>query len=369
MKVLVIGGGIMGTSIALELAGPGFEVTVLERSIPGAEASSAAAGMLAPQLEASGPGPMLELSMRSRTLYPGWAARLGSETGLDVGYRDCGALQVALTLAQAHALEATVAWQAASGLRATFLTGDEARALEPALSAEAVAAAHFPDDHQVEPKKLMAALSAAARRRGVTFRPAVVRQLVSDGQRVQGVDVDDGRLDAGLVVVAAGAWSAQVAGAGLDAAHLVPARGQLIELTLPSAPLRHVLKAGLGYVVPRADGRVVCGTTVELVGFDKRVTAEGLHTVLDHALTLCPSLKSAAVTDSWAGLRPWTADGLPMLGRSHLEGLLIASGHARNGILLAPITARLIGQLARGERPAMDVGPFRPDRFRQAPSG
>jgi glycine oxidase len=363
MTVVVVGGGLIGTAIALELAAPGVEVIVLEKSIPGAEASSAAAGMLAPQLEASGPGPMLELSMRSRTLYPAWAARLETETELDVGYRDCGALQVAVTSAQAHALEATVAWQAASGLRATFLTGDEARALEPGLSPDAVAAAHFPDDHQVEPRKLMSALSAAARRRGIAFRRAAVRQLVASGARVVGVDLDDGRLAAELVIVAAGAWSSQVAGAGLDPAHLVPARGQLVELSLPAAPLRCVLKSGVGYVVPRSDGRVVCGTTVELVGFDKRVTAEGLRAVLDHALTLCPALGQATVTESWAGLRPWTADGLPLLGRGHLEGLLIASGHARNGVLLAPITARLIGQLARGERPAMDLSPFRPERF------
>jgi glycine oxidase len=364
VKVLIVGGGIMGTAIAAELVSSDVQVTVLERSIPGAEASTAAAGMLAPQLEAQAPGPMLELSMRSRTMYPAWVHRLTALSGVDVGYLESGALQVAFTAAQAHELEATVAWQSALGLRASFLTADEARALEPKLSPDAVAAAHFPDDHQVDPRKLMGALSAAARATGVTFRSGAVGGLLSTHGRVEGVEVDGARVEADLTIVAAGAWSALVAGVGLEPKHLAPARGQMLELALPRPPLRHILKSGPGYVVPRADGHVICGTTVELVGFDKRVTATGLSTVLQQAMALCPALSEATVVDSWSGLRPWTPDGLPILGKGSLDGLLLASGHYRNGILLAPITARLLAQVARGERPSVDLAPFGAGRFR-----
>lgn len=362
-RALVVGGGIMGTAIALELQGPGVEVLVVERALPGAEASTAAAGMLAPQLEAQGLGPMLELSLRSRAMYPAWAAQLSGETGADVGYRACGALQVALTTAQAYELEATVAWQTAAGLRATLLSGDEARALEPTLSAGAVAAAHFPDDHQVDPRRLMPALAARARERGVQFRAGAVRGLVEAGGRARGVDLEGARLEADVVIVAAGAWSAQLPGAGIAPGHVEPARGQLLALAPREGAPRHLLKSGVGYVVPRGDGRVICGTTVERVGFDKRVTAAGLQGVLGQALALCPSLADATVVESWAGLRPWTPDGLPLLGRGALDGLLLASGHYRNGVLLAPITARLVAQLVRGERPQVDLHPFRPDRF------
>ncbi|MCU0697350.1 MAG: glycine oxidase ThiO [Myxococcaceae bacterium] len=363
MKALIVGGGIMGTSIALELAAAQVEVTVLERSLPGAEASTAAAGMLAPQLEAHAPGPMLELSMRSRTLYPAWAQRLSAESGLDVGYQACGALQVALTTAQAYELEATVAWQTAAGLRATFLTGDEARALEPALSPDAVAAAHFPDDHQIDPRKLMTALTAVARKRGITFRAALVRRVLERSGRALGLELEKGQLEADVTIVAAGAWTSQLPGVGVQEAHLKPARGQLLELSPPTTAVHHLLKAGVGYVVPRAGGRVICGTTVELVGYDKRVTDEGRAQILAQAQALCPGLAGATIVDAWAGLRPWTADGLPLLGFGHLDGLVIASGHYRNGILLAPITARLVAQLVTGGRPAMDLSPFRPDRF------
>jgi len=363
VRVLIVGGGVMGTAIGCELAGPGLEVTVLERSIPGAEASTAAAGMLAPQLEAQAPGPMLELSMRSRGLYPAWVKALTADSGVEVGYLESGALQLAFTEAQAHELEATVAWQQAAGLRASFLVGDEARALEPNLSTELVAAALFPDDHQVDPRRLMQALTGAAARRGVRFHSGAVRGLLETQGAVTGVALEGEALTAELTIIAAGAWSSLLPGVGVDAAHLKPARGQMVELSLPAPPLKHVLKSGLGYVVPRADGHCICGTTVELVGFDKRVTAEGLASVLGAATRLCPALEDATVVSTWAGLRPWTEDGLPLLGRGPKPGLLVASGHYRNGILLAPITARLLGQLVRGDRPTVDLTPFSPGRF------
>ncbi len=363
MKAVIVGGGIMGCSIALELAQAGLEVTVLERAIPGAEASTAAAGMLAPQLEAKAPGAMLELSMRSRALYPAWARQLESASGVEIGYLESGALQLAFTEHELHELDATVAWQQAASLRATLLSGDEVLALEPNVSGDVRGAAHFPDDHQVDPRRLMQALSTATAKAGVTFRTGYVRRVIDEAGAATGVDLDGEAVRADLTIVAAGSWSSLVPGAHLDPQHLKPARGQLLELKLRLPPTRHLLKAGSSYVVPRADGRVICGATVELVGYDKRVTAEGLATVLSQALRCCPALKAATFTEAWAGLRPSTADDLPLLGEGALKNLVIASGHHRNGILLAPITARLVTQLITGQRLSMSLSAFNPTRF------
>jgi glycine oxidase len=367
MKVVIVGGGVMGTAIALELARTHIEVTVVERGIPGAEASTAAAGMLAPQLEATSPGPMLELSLRSRTLYPRWARALVEDSGLDVAYLESGALQLAYSEAEVHGLEASLAWQKAAGLRGSLLTADEVRTIEPNVSPEVLAAAQFVDDHQIDPRKLMKALSISAEKQGVEFRTGYVRRIVEvDGVAV-GVNLDGEVLHSDLTIVAAGSWSSLVSGAAVEPQHLRPARGQMVELSMRTPPVRHVLKSGLGYVVPRADGTVLCGTTVELAGYDKRVTADGLVSVLSAATRACPALKDATYVASWAGLRPWTEDTLPLLGPGALRRLVIASGHFRNGILLAPITAKLVGQLVRNERPSVDLAPFDPTRFKTRP--
>jgi len=363
VKVLVIGGGIVGTGIALELAKAKVEVTVVERGLPGAEASSAAGGMLAPQLENTAPGPALDFGLRSRAAWPAWAKDVEERSGVPVGYLPSGVVLAAFTENDAHGLEATVAWQTASSLRATFLTGDEARALEPGLSPKALAGAHFPDDHQVDNQALMRALPLAATRAGVTFRTATVRAVLEQSGRATGVDADGEQLFADAVVLAAGAWSSLVPGTRLPPNAVRPVRGQMAELTTRSSPLEHIVKTPAGYLVPRADGRVIAGSTMEYVGFDKRVTAEGLAKLLSMAGEVCPALGQATVSASWAGLRPGTEDKLPFLGPGPLERLYLATGHFRNGILLAPMTARVLAALVQGERPAVDLRPFRFERF------
>jgi glycine oxidase len=363
MNVLVVGGGIMGLSVALDLAKSGVNVTVLERAVFGAEASSAAAGMLAPQLEMSGPGPYLDLCLRSRGLYPAWAKELEERSGVDVDYVESGSLSVAFTEAEAYELDGQVAWQRAAGLRADFLTAAELKRLEPKVSDKALAGAHHPDDHQVDPTKLLKALSIAAARAGALFRTGYVRSLVEEKGQVTGADVDGERLTADYVVLAAGSWSGLVAGGHVDPRVVKPARGQMVGLELRQPPTRCFLKSASGYVVPRTDGRVICGSTMELVGYDKRVTAKGVAKILSAAMELIPELAEAAVTSTWSGLRPWSQDGLPLLGDAGVPGLLLATGHFRNGILLAPITAKVIGQLIRNERVSLDLGPFRARRL------
>ena len=364
MKALVVGGGIIGTSIALELATNGIEVVVLDKATPGSEASQAAAGMLAPQAEAIRAGPMFELMLRSRTLYPKWVKGLEALSGLEVGYLPSGLLHVAFDDAEAHALDARVSWQQAHGLRAKWLTGAETRQREPALAEAVLAAAHFADDHQVDPRKLMPALLMAAARSSVTFRAGTVRSVTHANGKVTGVDFEGELLYADVVILAAGAWSALITGTPLTPRDVRPARGQLAELHSPLPLITHVLKSGPGYLVPRADGRLIIGSTMELVGYDKQVTTEGLAKILVLALRLVPALANVPVRATWAGLRPWTEDALPILGEGEgVSGLVFATGHFRNGILLAPLTARLVGQIVRGEKPGLDVMPFHPARF------
>lgn len=358
MKIIIVGGGIMGLSIALELRRRSeLEVLVLEKSIPGAEASSAAAGMLAPQFEAEGPGPMLELSLLSRMAWPKWVAELQDLSGVDCGYLASGGLQLAFTDDEISALDAKHAWHSAQGLRGELLNAVELRQREPAISPKALGALFLPDDHQVDPRKLLPALAVAATKTGVQFKSGTVRSLTGNS-----VDLDGEKLSADRVILAAGAWSGLVSGAHIDPSRVRPMRGQMVELQLRAPIVTRILKSAQGYVVPRADGRVVAGSTMEMVGFDKHVTAAGVRKVLDAAIEMVPPLEDAALVQSWAGLRPWTDDQLPFIGEGPSPGLLLATGHFRNGILLAPITARLLGQLVRQERPTVDLKPFRYER-------
>jgi glycine oxidase len=362
VNVIVVGGGIMGMSVATELAAKGAKVTVLEKSVPGAEASSAAAGMLAPQLEAHGPGPMLQLCLKSRELYPAWVRRLEELSGVETGYLPCGLLEVALDGEQLNTLEQVHSWQRAAGLRAELLSREEALRMEPGLGALS-GALLLPDDHQIDPPKLMRALPIAAARAGALFRTGQVNGLVEEHGRIVGVDVDSERLKADAVVLAAGSWSSLVAGARVDRRAVRPVRGQMVELHTRLPVSRRVLFGAGVYLVPRADGRLIAGSTMEHVGFDKRVTAQGLARILDGAIRLCPSLAQAEVHSSWAGLRPWTEDDLPILGQGPLPGLLLATGHFRNGILLAPVTALVISQALLGQATVVDMTPFRYARF------
>ncbi|WP_224360999.1 glycine oxidase ThiO [Hyalangium versicolor] len=365
--VIIVGGGVMGCSLALRLRQAGAKVTVLERSIPGAEASSAAAGILAPQMEADGPGPFLDLCLRSRALYGALATELRELTGVDIGYLPCGVLKAAFTEDQVHHLDAIAAWQRAIGLRAEFLDGKQARELEPQLSPQALAAVHFPDDHQVDNRLLVRALSMAVARVGATFRSGYVRGIVEERGRAVGVDLDGDLLRADAIVVAAGSWSGLVQGTAMSPQVVRPARGQMLQFQTRLPVTSRILTSEKGYLVPRTDGRLIAGSTMEFAGFDKQVTAEGVSRILAMALELCPALGQAALTEMWAGFRPYTEDRLPILGPGPLPGLFLATGHFRNGILLTPITAKLLTQCILGERPSVDLSPFRYDRFTARP--
>ena len=362
--VAVIGGGIMGCAVALRLAQRGIGVTVIERGIPGAEASSAAAGILGPQMEAEGPGPLLELGLKSRALYPALAAELRDLTGIDVGYDRSGVLMVAFDEAGEAALSSRRAWQLARGLRVDSLPGDAVRAREPGLSPAVRAALSFTDDAQVVARDLARAFSQAAAVAGARFLTGrYVRRVMVDNGAAVGVELDGETLPAGVVVVAAGSWSGLVEGAGVPPAVVRPARGQLVSIETRPPLFRHVVAAPGGYLVPRRDGTVLAGSTVEMAGFRKEVTVGGLASILTLAKTVFPALADAPVTASWSNFRPFTEDHLPVLGSTAVRGLVLATGHFRNGILLAPITAHSIAELIASGKAPVDLAPFSVDRF------
>ncbi len=365
--VAVIGAGVMGSAIGRELAGRGLETFILEKSIPGAEASSAAAGILGAQAEAPGPGPFAELLLKSREIYAGFVDALETQTGIATGYRRCGALLVAFDGAERKHLEDTLSWQKELGLAAEWLEDNLLRETEPHLSEGALAGLLLPEDGQIEPPLLARALARGAELAGCRFLRTQVRAIAGKGGKLEGIETSDGRISCGRAVLAAGAWTCQVSGSGLPVDAVEPVRGQIVQLEGRAGHLGRVLiRHGKGYLVPRADGRVLAGSTAERAGFEKKVTAAGVRQILDLAVTLSPSLAQARFDQAWANFRPATADLLPLLGEGPLEGLFVASGHFRNGILLTPVSAKGLAALVLGEPPPVDLEPFSPRRLLDA---
>ena len=356
--IVVIGAGIHGCATALRLAQAGARVTVLERSVPGAEASSAAGGILSPGVEAQHGGPLLALAQESMRRWPDFAAELAEATGLDLAYRTNGTLRIAFGEAEAAAWHADLPRLVGLGVAAEWLDGADLRALEPALAAGASGGFLFRDEACLDPKPLLRALAAAATAAGVRFLTGQVRRIAFEHGRAVGVDHVAGRLDAGAVLLAAGAWAGLVEGSGLPAGAVRPVRGQMVVLAARPDLVSRVVFSPKGYLVPRPDGRILCGSTMEEAGFEKVVTAAGMLGILAMAVETAPELARAPYLESWSNFRPATADGLPILGPGAVPGLFYSTGHHRHGILLAPASADLVAASLLGDRPALDLAPY-----------
>jgi glycine oxidase len=334
----------MGCATALELEKRGAEVVLLERAIPGAEASSAAAGILGAQMESHSPGPLVDMFVKARAGYRAWSEELREKTGIDIGYRNSGVLRVEYTEKEAILLQDLVGWQKNAGLRAELVDAKRAREIEPELSEEILSAAHFPDDAQVDPPALLRALVAAIARTTIEIKSgATVERVIVENGKCLGVAIVDqngaAELRADAVVLAAGSWSSLVPGAKEMFAEVRPARGQIVLLEERPPRLRSIVTGGGAYAVPRGDGRVVCGSTMELVGFRREVTAGGVQSILNGTLRLAPLLGNATLAATWSSFRPHVNGDAPLIGKSDLPGLFLATGHHRNGILLAKLTA------------------------------
>ncbi|HSB81507.1 MAG TPA: glycine oxidase ThiO [Candidatus Methylomirabilis sp.] len=362
--VLIVGGGIIGCSIAYFLAKAGVRPLVLERDQVGAEASSGAAGLLTAQAHSDETGPLLDLKLASRALYATLAVELRERMDIDIEYRTLGHLVPALTDAELIVVNKRVAWQASLGLPAVRLTAHEARELEPGLTPEVKGGGWFPEDHHVNNTAVTQALASATMRLGGQVRTGTaVVEVLWTRERVAGVRTTQETVAADTVVLCAGAWSRDFeASAGLPLP-IVPAKGQIVVARLEMPALRHVVYGEAGYAIPRASGEHILGSTVEYVGYDKRVTLEGLAGIMAGITRMVPTLQQAEMAASWGCLRPAAPDGLPLLGRvSGREGLVVATGHFRNGILLAPITGKLIAELIVEGKASIPLDPFRPDR-------
>jgi glycine oxidase len=353
VDLAVVGGGIIGLAVAWRARRRGLEVVVLERGAIGEEcATGVAAGMLAPvsEVEFGEAGRrVLELGLRSARMWPSFAAELQEAAGVEVGLRESGTLLLARDEDEARELERRLAFRESLGLRAARLRPSAARELEPALAPTLRLAVEAPDDHSVDPRRVLAALRLACEREGVRLRehaPAAGLDLDGHAERVTGVLLADGeRVRTDRVVAAAGAWTSDIGGLPERARVPVrPVKGQILRLRDPDGPglLERVVRYEGGYIVPRGDGAYVLGATVEERGFDRRPSAGGVYGLLRDARDLVPGIMELQIEEIAVGFRPSTPDNIPIVGPSAIDGLTWATGHHRNGILLAPLTAELV---------------------------
>src|SRR5215471_5575698 len=358
----------MGLSIAWRLAQSGCPVTVYDRAEAGRGASWAAAGMLAAAVETEpGEEKLLTLTLESQRLWLDFARELEAVSGISIDYRDDGTMVVALTRDDAEQLRFTYEFQKSLGLELEWLSGADARRREPHLRPGIPGAVLSLRDHQVENRHLVRALARAARSAGaILHEHHPVREVDVSGGRACAVLTDQLRDPADVVVLAAGAWSREIA--GIPPAHLPPVRpikGQMLALSMdPANPLlRHVLWLPRGYLVPRRDGRLVVGGTVEERGFDDTITAGGLLALIEGAWRAVPGIEELPVAETWVGFRPGSRDDAPILGPSGIDGLIFATGHHRNGILLTPLTIEVVSAYVLTGRLAETARPFTPERF------
>ena len=369
--VVVVGGGVVGLAVAWRARRRGLGVLVVERGRAGDGASGVAAGMLAPVTEADfGEDRAIALNLAGLERWPAFAAELSERSGVDTGYRRSGALVVAADRDDAEVLRRVAGLLRALGLEARWLSGREARRLEPGLSPRVPGAIEAPAEGHVDPVAVVAGLRAALLAEGGELweQTTVERlELGPGGAHVEGMVLGDGAsVRAEHVVLAAGAWSGGLAGLPPgEVPPIRPVKGQILGLHAGGRPLpaERLIRTPRCYVVSRPDGRVVVGATTEERGFDVRVTAEGVHRLLEDAREVLPDVDELEFVSARAGLRPGTPDNAPVAGRGEVDGLLWATGHGRNGVLLAPITAEAVIALVYGEEPPEELASFGPDRF------
>jgi len=364
--VVIVGGGVIGLSIAYALARDGITSTVLERRELGREASWAGAGLIAPTSEhrSGSLHPTVELRSWSAELFPRWSAALREETDIDNGYRRSGGVDVAWTVAEEHELQTTAGRWRVEGIVHERLAASDCLRVEPALNPELRLVYFLPDRAQVRNPWHLRALSAAAARRGVRLKPwLAVDRLETRGDRVTAVRTSEGVFSCEWVIMAAGPWSGGLLGDIGVHAPTPPLKGQIVLLRHDRPLLLRIVEHGKKYLVPRGDGHVLIGATEENAGFDTCPTSAAVRDLLNEALGLCPALGQAKVEAVWAGLRPGSIDTKPYIGVAPgFRNLIVATGHKRAGLQLSPATAELVAALVLGQKPQLDLAHFRVDR-------
>jgi len=367
VKALVIGGGIIGSSVAWRLAADGAQVSVFERGRLGLEASWAATGLISPQAEAHEPGVFFDLALAGKKSFDGIVDRLIAESGVDPEYDRHGVLHVAFDEAARAELQSRARWQRAAGGDVEELSPRQAFKLAPVLSEKIIFALHMPDNRRVENRKLTLAYINAATHAGAHFREgARVDSIAVTAARATGVRLTDGSLETGDVIInAAGAWAGEIRGLEDDRIRFYPVRGQILCFDARPGLVVPSLFSGGAILVPRRDGRLLAGSLFEDAGFNKSVTLDGMERILRAVRAMVPSIASIPFREAWAGLRPASDDLLPVLGPSPtVAGVLYAAGHFGSGILLSALTGEVIADLVKGRVPTIDLAPFSPARFR-----
>lgn len=364
---LIVGGGIVGLSIARKLKQKGIEkITILEKNPTcGNESSNAAAGMLAPQAEAARADSFFNFCRASRDSYPKFAAELFDETGIDVELNRTGTLYLAFNQKETEELEKRFAWQTAANLPVEKLTAREILKLEPNVSPEVVSGLLFPQDWQVENRKVVAALYSFLENK-ISIHRVTAESLLFKNEKVVGARTANGDFRASFVIIATGAWTSLIKDRFdlLANLQIAPVRGQIVEYAERKKTFRHVVYAANGYAVPRRDNRILVGATVENVGFDCQTTSAATNFLMKTAKQISPAFDCLEVKNVWAGLRPHAPDALPVLGEfPGIENLFAATGHYRNGILLAPLTAEIVADKITGGIESEYLKNFSPQRF------
>ncbi len=364
---LIIGGGVHGLTIARELHQRGEkEIVITEKTDIGDGASLAAAGMLSPQAEADKETKLFHFCLEGSKLYPNFAAELEDQTGLEIDYDTNGTLCISFNSQDSAELTNRYQWQKKLGLEIEQLSAIETHKLEPFISPNSKGALLFPNDRQVDNRKLVAALRAYCNQNGIKIiTNSAIEEVENCGKIIKAISSTGKIYEADNCIISGGAWSSKLDINGTMSAYpiLIPIRGQMISFHTAKRLIEHVIYSPRGYVVPRKDGAILCGATVEDVGFDNQTTIEGIESLKESTFEISPAISSLQIDDAWSGLRPTTEDGLPLIGEvSGGENIFIASAHYRNGILLAPVTAKiLVDRIIDGEKSAW-LDYFAPDR-------
>jgi glycine oxidase len=362
--LVIVGGGVIGLAIAYAAAREGLSPVVLDRSELGRESSWAGAGLIPPESHNIIGNPSAALRSFSARFYPAWSEALREETGIDVGYRRTGGVDVALTDSEDLVLRNAAGRWRAEGIECERLAPADFTRVEPALSHGLCSAYFLPDRAQVRNPRLLRALSEAVARRGGRLKPwhSVESFEIRNGRAIA-VNTSEGSFSCARLVVAAGAWSGRLLGQFGLHAPTPPIKGQIVLLRADRCLLRRIVEHGKYYLVPRDDGRILVGATEENAGFDARPTARGARDLLNDALAVCPLLGDAEVEATWAGLRPGSIDHKPYIGAvPGIENVFVATGHYRAGLQLAPGTAEIVADLLLGRTPRIALSAFRPDR-------
>ncbi|MDP6139202.1 MAG: glycine oxidase ThiO [Candidatus Woesearchaeota archaeon] len=367
-KAIIIGAGIIGLSISYYLKKNNFDIIVLEKSKAGEEASYASAGMLAAQSEFDFYEKFMDFCIKSRDMYADFCKDIENASGINVELQKCGMIRPALNEGHELHFKQNYKWQKKHGFEIEFLNGRELRKIESKLSENIVSGLYTKNDGQVNNRKLMEALIISNKKNNVKIiENCEVKDYLIKNNKINGVKTNNGTLNADIVVNAAGSWSSLISQELIPNFKVKPIRGQIVSLQANKEILKKVIFASVlgkgGYIVPRKDNTIILGSTVEDIGFEKRNTEEGINSILKNCFNIIPKLKDLKIIEKWSGFRPLAEDQLPIIGKTNIENLILATAHHRNGILLAPITAKAITELIVNGNILPEIKDFNIDRF------